>query len=219
MALNKYEKESRVIWRSEIHFAEYNPRVIKDDSRKKLQKNIENIGLLGGIVWNESSGKLVSGHQRLKFLDKKYKGEDYQLTVVVVNLDDKQEKEQNLFMNNPDTQGEFEFSMLGDMLKSGIDAMAAGFDPAEVHKMFGNGIENDTPEEIKKMADHVRDLDETVNRVKAGSEEKNNQDFYLVVVFRSYEDRKKFTDNHGVEDNMYISSDKIEEFIEPKTED
>ncbi len=216
---NKYEKETRVIWRSEINFAEYNPRVIDKDAKKKLSQNIAEVGLLGGIVWNQRSSRLVSGHQRIKDLDKKFKGEDYQITVTVVDLDENAEKEQNLFMNNPNAQGEFDFCKLGEMLQSGIDAVSAGFDPAQVHQMFGNSIDQQTPEDIKAMADHVRELESTVERVKAGNQDKNNQDFYLVVVFRSYEDRKEFTDKHGLEDNMYASGDKIRELIEPEGEE
>lgn len=215
---NKYEKETRVIWRSEINFAEYNPRAIDKDAKKKLSQNIAEVGLLGGIVWNQRSSRLVSGHQRIKDLDKKFKGEDYQITVTVVDLDENAEKEQNLFMNNPNAQGEFDFCKLGEMLQSGIDAVSAGFDPAQVHQMFGNSIDQQTPEDIKVMADHVRELESTVERVKAGNQDKNNQDFYLVVVFRSYEDRKEFTDKHGLEDNMYVSGDKIRELTETERE-
>ena len=219
MSNNNYEKFDVIeIDRSDIHFADYNPRMIDKEAEKRLRNNIKTVGLIAPIVWNKTSGNIVSGHQRVKQLDKLHKGSDYRLKVAAVDLDEKTEKEQNLFMNNASAQGEFEFSMLGDMLKSGIDAMAAGFDPAEVHKMFGNGIEEDTPEAIKEMADHVRELDEIVDSVKSGSEDKNNQDFYLVVVFRSYEDRKIFTDKHNIEDNMYVSSDKIETLISPNEE-
>ena len=215
---NKYEKESRVIWRSEINFAEYNPRILGQDARKKLAQNIAEVGLLGGIVWNQRTSRLVSGHQRIKDLDKKFKGDDYQVTVTVVDLDETAEKEQNLFMNNTSAQGEFDLCKVGELFQSGIDAVKAGFDPSEVHQLFGNSIEQQTPEEIKAMADHIRDLDETVERVKAGNQDKNNPDFYLVLVYRSYEDRKEFTDKYGLDDNMYVSGDKIRDLIEPDGE-
>lgn len=219
MGSNNFEKYEVVeIMRSDIHFADYNPRMIDKEAVKRLRENIKGVGLVEPVVWNRVTGRLVSGHQRVKILDGLHKGTDYKLTVAAVEMDEKTEKEQNIFMNNPEAQGEFDFSKLGDMLKSGIDAMAAGFDPAEVHQMFGNGIMNDTPEDIKKIADHVRELEETVERVKNQSQDKNNQDFYLVVVFRSYEDRKAFTDKYGIEDNMYVSSDKIEDLIDPNRE-
>ena len=146
---------------------------------------------------NQRSSRLVSGHQRIKDLDKNSRE---RIIVIRCRSDENAEKEQNLFMNNPNAQGEFDFCKLGEVLQSGIDAVSAGFDPAQVHQMFGNAIDQQTPEEIKKMADHIRDLESTVERVKAGNQDKNNQT-YLVVVFRS-RGRKEFTDKHGLEDNM-----------------
>lgn len=100
------QPESREIQRSDINFANYNPRKITQEARKNLKSNLKRVGLLGGIVWNEVTGNLVSGHQRISVIDEvnKYNPDtrtnDYLIRVEVVHMDEKTEKEQNIFMNN-----------------------------------------------------------------------------------------------------------------------
>ena len=111
------------------------------------------MGLMGGIVWNESTGNLVSGHQKVSIMDEvnRYNTEtltnDYRLRVSVVHLSDKEEREQNLFMNNKAVQGEFDDDMLIQMLGN-IDYRNAGFDDFDMD-MLGIGI-SDIPDEVSK---------------------------------------------------------------------
>lgn len=147
MKENKVKQpESREIQRSLINFANYNPRKITPEARKKLKANIKRVGILGGIVWNEETGNLVSGHQRVSVIDEvnRYNAEngenDYLLKVEVVHMTEKEEKEQNIFMNNRSVQGEFDSDMLKDMLAD-IDFDMAGFDEFDLN-MLGIG-END----------------------------------------------------------------------------
>lgn len=51
--------------------ASYNPRYITKKQLDALQKSIEQFGDLSGIVFNRSSGVLVSGHQRIKSVNGK----------------------------------------------------------------------------------------------------------------------------------------------------
>src|SRR4051812_26037841 len=57
---------------SDLRGAEYNPRKITTDQEKALKQSLELFGDLGGIVFNQKSGNLVSGHQRVKQLDPKW---------------------------------------------------------------------------------------------------------------------------------------------------
>lgn len=122
------QSEKKQVERSKINFASYNPRKITLEARKQLKANLKRMGLMGGIVWNEATGNLVSGHQRLSIIDEVNhypdKG-DYLIEVEVVHLSEKEEKEQNLFMNNRSVQGEFDDDMLRDLL-DGIDYTLAG---------------------------------------------------------------------------------------------
>lgn len=144
MKPNKIKQaEQRTVKRSEINFASYNPRTISDEARKKLKKNLQTVGLLGGVVWNIRSGNLVSGHQKVSIMDavNRYDAEtganDYEFRVEVVDFDEKTEKEQNLFMNNRAVQGTYDDDMLRELLQ-GIDYTNAGFDDTDM-QLLGLG--------------------------------------------------------------------------------
>ena len=134
------QPETKVIMRSIINFAAYNPRKISDEARKKLKANLKRVGLLGGIVWNKRSGNLVSGHQRVGIMDEvngyvqDTHANDYPIKVEVVDLDDKTEKEQNLFMNNRSVQGEFDDDMLRELIED-IDIDLAGFNDFDLEML------------------------------------------------------------------------------------
>lgn len=144
MKQNKIKQaEQRTVKRSEIQFASYNPRVITDEARKKLKKNLQTVGLLGGVVWNIRTGNLVSGHQKVGIMDavNRYNPEtgdnDYEFRVEVVDFDEKTEKEQNLFMNNKAVQGTYDDDMLRSLL-SEIDYSNAGFEEMDL-QLLGLG--------------------------------------------------------------------------------
>ena len=140
-AEKKIKKRTEAIKRSEINFVNYNPRKISDEAKKQLKANLKRIGLLGGVVWNKTTGNLVSGHQRVSVMDEVNRYEsgenDYELRVEVVEMDEKTEKEQNIFMNNRSVQGEFDTDMLENML-SDIDYANAGLDDFDL-QMLGIG--------------------------------------------------------------------------------
>lgn len=130
------EAEVRKIQRSQINLAEYNPRTITDDAKKRLEKNVKK-KLYGGIVWNERNGNLVSGHQRIAVADKanKYNHEtkenDYWISVVVADLSEKEEKEQNLFFNSKAAMGDYDYKKLAQIFPD-IDASLAGLDDVDI---------------------------------------------------------------------------------------
>lgn len=106
-----------------------------------MKDNIKRVGLLGGIVWNKTTGNIVSGHQRVTVLDEinNYSDgrNDYEINVEVVEMSEKEEKEQNLFMNNKNVQGEFDENMLKTILTD-IDYSNAGFSDFDLD-MLGIG--------------------------------------------------------------------------------
>lgn len=142
------QSETKVLWRSEIIPADYNPRKISDEARKKLKSNIKKNGIIGGMVWNEQTKNLVSGHQKLSIADEvnKYDPEtqnnDYQIKVEVVDVDLKTEKELNIFFNSKSVQGEMDYSKLALMLPD-IDVDLAGLD--EIDLSF---VEVEVPEVV-----------------------------------------------------------------------
>ena len=124
---NIYEKYEIVqISRRELKNAEYNPRKISDSARDKLKSDIKKVGLLDPPVWNVRSGNIVSGHQRIAILDSLNRTKDYKIRVAKVDLDQKTEKEQNIFFNNQVAMGEWDIEKLEDIIKNDIDFENAG---------------------------------------------------------------------------------------------
>lgn len=147
MKENKIRQAQQItVKRSNINFAHYNPRTISDEARKKLKANLKRVGLLGGIVWNKTTGNIVSGHQKVSVMDEVNRYEngnnDYNIKVEVVEMDEKTEKEQNLFMNNRSAQGEYDNDMLKDMLID-IDYTNAGMDEFDLQMLGIGEIEED----------------------------------------------------------------------------
>jgi len=110
--------------------ADYNPRSITDDALAGLGASVEQFGYLQDLVFNERTGTLVAGHQRLKVLLE----QDFdEAEVTVVDLDEQQERALNVTLNNPRIQGDwtadavdllegmdFELPELGDLNLDGL---------------------------------------------------------------------------------------------------
>ena len=120
---------------SELHPAEYNPRKDLqpgDPEYEKLKKSIMSFDCVEPIVWNETSGNVVGGHQRIKVLEDLGYSE---IEVSVVNLDDQKEKALNLALNK--ISGDWEQGMLESLITDlsmdvDFDIELTGFDLGEV---------------------------------------------------------------------------------------
>jgi len=211
----EFEKyETMVISRSQIKNAPYNPRTISDKAKKMLRDNIRRVGLVAPPTWNKRTGNIVSGHQRLACLDALEGKSEYLLTVAAVDLDDKQEREQNIFMNNQLAMGDWDIEKLNTMFKNdGIEAACSGFDAADIYQLFGEKTEDMPVKELSELGDKLRDLENMVNTIKKKNKDRDDCDFYMVVVFDSYDSRKKFTDELGFDDNRYQAGDRILDHI------
>jgi len=84
--------------------APYNPRAITEAALQGLRNSVERFGLVEPIVWNQRTGKVVGGHQRLKVLQQLGETETQ---VVVVDLEEAEEKALNVALNNPAIAGDF----------------------------------------------------------------------------------------------------------------
>lgn len=241
--LNKYFKSEPVeIPRSRVRFAQYNPRKITDSALKKLKQNIKRVGMLGGIVWNERTTNLVSGHQRVSVLDQLngYDGTketDYILRVDKVNLSEKEEKEQNIFMNNQSVQGEFDLDILRDILPD-IDYKSAGLTDQDLSLI---GIELDMPqiddiladfEGISSQYNAEREREKKANEMKKeeriahnkevkaivkerAQKQAENMDAYVMLSFDTYEAKASFCERFGYDPDMkFIKGEVFDEQIE-----
>jgi len=151
MAINALEKFVMTqVSRTEIHGASYNPRKISAEAQKKLRADLKKFGLLGPIIVNKQTMNIVAGHQRIGIMDSLIRKPDYQLTVALVDLEEKDEVAANVLLNNQSTMGEWDIEKLAeikDMLPD-IDFQAdLGFDQAQLDVMFAGmeGMEDIAP--------------------------------------------------------------------------
>ena len=171
--------EYRVIHRSQLKNAPYNPRFIDPVAAKRLRENLERTkGLVQAPVWNARTGNIVGGHQRLNQIDTIRGTADYTLTVAAVDWDIEQEIEQNIALNNPSLAGQYDLTMLDELLaKDGIDIAHTGFDMTTLEMMHMDaGVDLPdfmlTPEEI----DSKEDIEEMVEEIEELSQEAEAQD-------------------------------------------
>lgn len=181
--LSKYFKsESQKLKRSQIRFADYNPRTISDENRKTLKRGIKKFGLAGGIIVNKRTGyTVVSGHQRLSVLDElqKYDADthknDYTLRADVVDLDEKGEQELNILTNNPNAQGQWDLDALAAIVPN-IDYRNAGLTDADlsmigVDYLFQTDGITDSVQALEEMMQPILDLREEESRQRKAERE------------------------------------------------
>ena len=111
--------------------APYNPRTISTESLEGLSKSLGRFGLVEPVVWNQRSGYIVGGHQRVVALRNAGVKE---AQVVVIDLSAKEEKELNIALNN--LSGDWDYAKLRDLLKdiepSEKDREVLGFSSSEL---------------------------------------------------------------------------------------
>lgn len=105
--------EIRILQRSKLIPAEYNPRRVTASARRKLKASLETFGLVEPLVWNERTGRVVGGHQRLAILAELGVEE---VPVSVVRLSEPEEKALNVVLNNLEAQGRYEPGKLHELL-------------------------------------------------------------------------------------------------------
>ena len=197
MANSKYQKfKMETIHRSQIKNADYNPRIMDKEAQKRLKKNLQENGLVSAITWNKRTGNIVGGHQRIEQLDALEKSTDYSLDVCVVDVDEKQEAKLNVILNNPSQQGEYDLEGLA-MLTEAFDLSfeEMGFTALDVDFMydgderFTSMFETPEAEEVKKGLEEVKAARQAS---KERMQDKNNINFYSIIVFEDEKQRADF---------------------------
>lgn len=213
MAKSKFQNyDTETIHRSQIKNAPYNPRIMDKAAQKRLRDNIRKHGLVSALTWNKRTGNLVGGHQRLDALEK---SDDYELTVCVVDVDEREEAALNVQLNNPSMQGDWDLDKLAQVSEDYDLSMTddLGFTQNDVDFMF-DGDERfsqlfDTPEanDTKDKIDKVKQArSESVEKLK----EKNSIDWYAVVVFADEKDRDAFFKEISVPKyEQYITAEQV----------
>ena len=103
---------------------------------QKLRRSIKTYGCVELIVWNERTGHVVSGHQRLNVM--KELGE-IEAKCVVVDLDTEHEKALGLAMNRiGGFWDEDQLAILLDSFAADFDISLTGFDTEEMQQLLDN---------------------------------------------------------------------------------
>lgn len=203
---SKFEKfDIDTIRRDQIKGAEYNPRVISEDAKKRLRKMIAKHGLVQPLVWNRRTGNLVSGHQRLAALDSLERTQDYALQVAVVDVNERDERILNVQLNNPSMQGEWDLDKLADLAdSSAISPDEFGFSDGDIAVMFGG---DERMEELMGDVEGVTEAKNTLREIKehraesmARMQEAQAADFYFTVVCETEAQKKAILKALGVPD-------------------
>jgi hypothetical protein len=203
-SLSKYQSfTTKKVHRSQLKGAEYNPRYMPAAAKVKLKETLAIHGLVQPIVWNKRTGNIVGGHQRITQLDSLEKSSDYSLTVAVVDVDEKTERELNLLLNNPAVCGEWDLPKLQTLLNE-VEMIKTGFDDGEFMRLFGTAPSQPDASQQVELNAKLAEVKDAYNKLWQANRTKDDTDFYNVVVFGSYGDRLEFLKEFGFEDNRYI---------------
>jgi len=239
--LTKFQKfKVERVSRDSIVGLPVNPRKISPHAKKKLQANLKRVGMLEPVIFNQKTGHLVGGHQRLACLDALEGSTDYMLDVSVVNLTEKQEKEQGLFLNNAAAMGEWDLALLAPMLPE-LNLDQTGFDVTELEIMFdGTGLfslESQAPE-MQNAIGELQDIAATRKKPEPTPEERavaeakakearqqmrakghadataEDTERYLVVICESREARERLAESLGcARDDRYVGEEKLRGYL------
>lgn len=121
-----------------IKRAKYNPRrqlEPGDPEYQSLKRAMERFGYLVPLVWNERTGVLVGGHQRLSVLEAQGAKE---VVVSVVDLGEAYERALNVALNN--IEGDWDANVLIHVLSElrdyGVDLDFTGYNEEEVGRLL-----------------------------------------------------------------------------------
>lgn len=216
MARSKYQAyDTETINRSDIKNAPYNPRIMDKKAKARLKENIAKHGLVAALTWNRRTGNLVGGHQRLEQLDSLENNKDYELTVCVVDVDEREEAALNVQLNNPSMQGEWDFDKLA-MMSEEFDLDLKddmGFTESDIDFMFEGDERFSELFETKEGEDMRGKLDQVKEARKKSAEnlkERNSIDWFTVIVFETEEDRNEFMKEISIpKHEKYITEEQV----------
>lgn len=181
----------------ELKEAEYNPRISLDSSMmeyQKLKTSIETFGYIEPIVWNERTGNVIGGHQRLTIL--KDLGKE-SAVVSVVNLSEKEEKLLNVALNK--IKGDWDKEKLEELLSDfdTSDILAAGFNPNEIALLQSDS--SDLENDINDCLEQENDWFEEESEYYGAS-------WVITLQFESTYLAKCWAEKHGYEEQIRDNS-------------
>ena len=174
---------------AKLNAAQYNPRIALEPGMpewEKLKTSIEQFGNVEPVVWNQRTGNVVGGHQRLAVL--KSMGHK-SIPCSVVDLDEQDEKLLNIALNK--IKGQWDYDKLEEIL-SGFDyevATASGFSAEEIAVILASndGLGDDTD---------YGDWDDGEEETIVGGS------YVVTLVFANAELATQWAENEGYKDQI-----------------
>lgn len=186
---------------SEIIPAEYNPRKKLEPGDKEyeaLKNSLERFGVAEPLIVNETTGKLVSGHQRLNILLEMGTEE---VEVVLVELDEEREKLLNIAMNK--IEGDWDYKKLEALFSeiSAADIKFTGFDEEELQNLFGDSTaEPDFWDDEGEEDSSEEEEDDDPEEIGDAEEKKATpKEFNIFLSFPTKEQAEKWLKDRGVD--------------------
>lgn len=144
--------EVRMVPVARLNPAPYNPRKKLrrgDPEYDDIANSLREFGLVQNLVWNERTGTLVGGHQRLTVAVNEFRVTE--MPCVVVDLDEAAEKRLNMMLNRIG-QGLWDMGKLAELVQGlnadAVDVYGLGFTAAEIEDLLGT-----KPKEAKRDPD------------------------------------------------------------------
>lgn len=164
--------EIRKVPISLLNAAPYNPRKDLqpgDPEYQKIARSIEKYGCVEPIIWNEKTGNVIGGHQRLKVL---VTTGAVEVDVSVVQLSLEDEKALNLALNKISGQWDNEkLSAVLQDLSAGFDVEVTGFDQHEVDALVASFAESGHEYELPGSEPYINNFFDSGVQAKPKSEE------------------------------------------------
>jgi hypothetical protein len=190
--------------RERLTAAKYNPRQISDSEKAKLKAAIKRHGFVAPIVWNKRTGNLVGGHQRISIMDQLMDSQDYTLSVSVIDVDEKREKEINVLLNNSHAMGSFDMDMLKSVFDDAkVSVAGAGYSQSDMMQLFGSSVFDNRSADLEEFSATLSKIAQQYDAIKAKNLRKANTEHFLVFVFPSGDHVAKFLADNSLEDNRY----------------
>ena len=150
------------------------------------------------------------------------KNKDYELTVCVVDVDEREEATLNVQLNNPSMQGDWDFDKLA-MMADDFDLDLKddlGFTELDIDLMFEGDDRFSELFENKEVED-LRGAVENVKNTKAASiermKEKDSIDWYVVIVFDNQDKKNDFLKEISIPKyERYITEDQVRRITRDK---
>ena len=170
----------------EIKINPKNPRIIDRKKQMALKKSLTRWGNVGVLVWNERTGMLVGGEQRLKLLKK----EGVKKTsVVVVDLPEEEERALMVELNNRFSQGDWDVEKALQQIKEIEVKMPDVYDD-----MAFSGLRTELEMEVKKALATYKE-EEGIPEMEIMPYEHWD---YIVLVFRDSRDWLRAAELFGI---------------------